>query len=160
RVTQRFGLLIARTCLITGSLFRYLRPNHRRRDDTFSVVTGSAGSPDAISSSVGGLGPPRVTDDMKPVRWRAMASFRLYLRLGTDVIPSRALVAFWRCEHMFAIWCWGIFAARAEAGTGGRLGGRPAIRRRIRRGRLGLEMLILLMGRRNAARSGHLQLIV
>jgi len=47
------------------------------------------------------VSPARVTELMKPARWRARARRRLYLLLGMEVRPRRARDAFWRCEHMW-----------------------------------------------------------
>lgn len=43
--------------------------------------------------------PARVTEEMKPARWRARAKRRLYFVLGIEVRPSLAREAFWRWER-------------------------------------------------------------
>lgn len=40
---------------------------------------------------------------MKPARCRARARRRLYLLFGIEVRPSRARLAFWRCEQALAM---------------------------------------------------------
>src|SRR6185437_16573223 len=96
-VTNLLGLLMPSTLLMTGLLFQYLRPIHRRREATLAEVTGSGSAVSSVAGS-GGVGPPRVTDEMRPARCIARASLRLYFVLGSEVRPSRARVAFWRWE--------------------------------------------------------------
>lgn len=50
----------------------------------------------------GGCRPPRVTVDMKPDFCRDSASARFCFVEGMDVMPSRALEAFCRCEQTLA----------------------------------------------------------
>lgn len=84
--------------LKTGSLFQYFRPSHNRLVAMFSCVTGSGSYVDNASSG-GGVGPPRVTEEKKPDECIASTRVKIMFDEGTDVIPSRALEAFWRCEH-------------------------------------------------------------
>jgi len=46
------------------------------------------------------VGPARVTEESMPARCSASARRRLYFVLGTEVRPSFARLAFWRCEHI------------------------------------------------------------
>ena len=50
----------------------------------------------------GGVVPPRVTEEMKPSRWRPSIRLTCNLETGIEVRPRRALDAFWRCEHTCA----------------------------------------------------------
>lgn len=50
----------------------------------------------------GGVGPPRVTVEMKPEDWRARRRERCRFVEGMDVRPRRALEAFCRCEQTWA----------------------------------------------------------
>ena len=45
------------------------------------------------------MGPPRVTEEMKPERWRQSESERRSEVEGMEVRPSRAREAFWRWEQ-------------------------------------------------------------
>lgn len=45
------------------------------------------------------MSPARVTDERKPAFCSASSSVRCRFVDGTDVRPSRALEAFWRCEQ-------------------------------------------------------------
>lgn len=101
-VIRREGLLIIVALLSTGFPSQYFKPSHSRRFATLAVVTGS-GACEIICSAVGGWGPARYTEEKKPWRWSAMASWRLYLVDWIEVRPRRALEAFWRCEHMCAM---------------------------------------------------------
>lgn len=80
---------------MTGLLLKYLSPSHRRRVETLAEVTGSV-SKVRRASGGGGVRPARVTEEMKPARWRARAKRRLYFVLGIEVRPSLAREAFWR----------------------------------------------------------------
>lgn len=48
--------------------------------------------------------PPRVTEERNPDCWSASERVRIMFVEGTEVRPSRALDAFWRCEHTFERW--------------------------------------------------------
>lgn len=50
------------------------------------------------SSMGGGVRPPRVTEDKNPEDWSPSIRVRIMFEEGTDVSPSRAFEAFWRCE--------------------------------------------------------------
>lgn len=52
--------------------------------------------------SCGGLGPPRVTEERKPEVCNCSMRARCSLEEGTEVMPRRALEAFWRWEQTFA----------------------------------------------------------
>jgi hypothetical protein len=91
--TLLVGLLTMLISLRTGSLFQYFSPSHSRLVAMFSCVTGSGLYVDKASKG-GGVGPPRVTDEMKPEDCNANASVKIMFEEGTEVSPSRALEAF------------------------------------------------------------------
>lgn len=70
---------------------------------TFARVTGSSTvllvGMFRRSEGGGGVGPARVTEDMKPERWRDREKDRCRLVDGMEVRPSRAREAFCRCEQ-------------------------------------------------------------
>lgn len=51
---------------------------------------------------MGGVGPPRVTEERKPSRCRPSAMLTCILETGIDVSPRRALDAFCMCEQTWA----------------------------------------------------------
>ena len=91
--TLLVGLLTIDIWLKTGSLFQYFRPSQSRLVAMFSCVTGSGSYVDNASKG-GGVGPPRVTEEIKPEDCSASMSLRIMFVDGTEVIPSRALDAF------------------------------------------------------------------